>query len=1166
MMVSKRVISVLILIFFIAAFFSQNLFAAKSQDESQARVKSPLASRVVEYAFPESNPGLVTNNKYERTSLDPTKTGVGFGEKMGFSYYEFQHFGSMHRQISWGSTENCPWTMHLIWMMLPSAILEDREVETSGWDGASGTIVGFYSQWPNYGYSGFPTLEVTDDNRLIRVAHNRLAAGANYRTQYWIQHTCNTSFYSVSDRVPDSLNDCGNTHIGNTDDAAVIWPDIAYQEPPDGAPIIHLIGSSSSSFDGVKNLSYFQKVDPEDGSNGIWTFGCAIDTVYGLEGYDLCASPNGTVAITWVGLLPDEPGCDTCSQSSSTGSAERDRWDNDLYYQLNRNFGRGNLGDLYNPTPGGNYWEPRVNVTRNDAGVNGYRPFADLSTIITTDEKYHVAFVAMEWDELDMGRYASRIFHWSEDLGFSPGGKGNIRTVTAAQWEPENCTPSSFSENVAKVQISECNNRLYVMWVEYNSPNTTGNENHDDCGQRAFDGDSDGAANGDLFLSVSGDYGLTWDYPRGITNSYGGRSAYLDGKACDPVGNGPCPTESWSTMNEQGSDYPIVGPSVSNICTTYAMTTGAIHDNSFYLDIAYMDDIIPGGAINSEGEWTNNDYLWMRIPCVKEITLAGFTMNITEYGFPNCLKHGDEAIVNLVIENNGTADLHYTTTIVEDQPGVTGWLTLSGDFDPFDGLIEYGQNNKEIGSVVLNGNLAINSPGTVVRVTGRVIFDHDAPSGSDVFEVELVVADTCVQPTWDTIQTACTELIVASNGTAGNTGSPGRVNLAYDTLSDGEWNPLFDRYLYDNSTIIGSGTGGNATMNWGMYGVNIADSVALLPQDIPGKAPSHSSTFWADIYNTGVFTNNDSSIAVEVTWHAPTDPAFSCGFVIKHTKVYSFDGAPHDDIIIGEVADWDVPSDSGTDNSHGFGNDGMFAGEEIPDFVYQGGLEYADTLPSPDEEWPSDERYGAMMYLGGYEFSTLPYEYGAIPDRRFDLFNIYTGSNGRLVYPYHLGFNVDTLRLMHSIPGTILSDSSAADMHSGMTYVSGLDLGGTDTLHFFTAFMTTMNSSYPDGVTNTASANNLANIAADARDFFTPIIPPGCCELMGDANHDGDFSISDLTYFVDYLFVPGAPAPACFEEFDLNGDCELGISDLTYVVCYMFDPFCPEPVPCHICK
>jgi hypothetical protein len=57
--------------------------------------------------------------------------------------------------------------------------------------------------------------------------------------------------------------------------------------------------------------------------------------------------------------------------------------------------------------------------------------------------------------------------------------------------------------------------------------------------------------------------------------------------------------------------------------------------------------------------------------------------------------------------------------------------------------------------------------------------------------------------------------------------------------------------------------------------------------------------------------------------------------------------------------------------------------------------------------------------------------------------------------------------------------------------------------------------------------------------------------------------ISDLTYYVDYLF-GGGPGPVCMEEFDNDGNCTLDISDLTYFVEYLFGGG-TTPVNCHIC-
>jgi len=92
---------------------------------------------------------------------------------------------------------------------------------------------------------------------------------------------------------------------------------------------------------------------------------------------------------------------------------------------------------------------------------------------------------------------------------------------------------------------------------------------------------------------------------------------------------------------------------------------------------------------------------------------------------------------------------------------------------------------------------------------------------------------------------------------------------------------------------------------------------------------------------------------------------------------------------------------------------------------------------------------------------------------------------------------------------------------------------------------------------------------------YTTVVPsfdPGrihidgciCCNHPGDANNDKIYGISDLTYFVDYMFNSG-PSPVCKEEFDNDGDCILGISDLTYFVDFLFNSG-PLPVDCHNCE
>ena len=84
------------------------------------------------------------------------------------------------------------------------------------------------------------------------------------------------------------------------------------------------------------------------------------------------------------------------------------------------------------------------------------------------------------------------------------------------------------------------------------------------------------------------------------------------------------------------------------------------------------------------------------------------------------------------------------------------------------------------------------------------------------------------------------------------------------------------------------------------------------------------------------------------------------------------------------------------------------------------------------------------------------------------------------------------------------------------------------------------------------------HVEAFQTDIVTTIL--SCCVLRGDINHDGSIDITDLTFFVDYMF-GGGPPPPCLEEADLNNDGTIDITDLTYLVDYMFGGG-PAPVRC----
>jgi hypothetical protein len=62
----------------------------------------------------------------------------------------------------------------------------------------------------------------------------------------------------------------------------------------------------------------------------------------------------------------------------------------------------------------------------------------------------------------------------------------------------------------------------------------------------------------------------------------------------------------------------------------------------------------------------------------------------------------------------------------------------------------------------------------------------------------------------------------------------------------------------------------------------------------------------------------------------------------------------------------------------------------------------------------------------------------------------------------------------------------------------------------------------------------------------------------GDANTDGNVSVSDIAFLVNYLFKQG-PAPDPSWVGDANGDCNVSLSDTVYLISYLFKQG-PEPI------
>jgi len=194
------------------------------------------------------------------------------------------------------------------------------------------------------------------------------------------------------------------------------------------------------------------------------------------------------------------------------------------------------------------------------------------------------------------------MFYWGETLGFDGLGRGNLITVADLGWDQSVCNGGAWQLNGSKMSVSECNNRLYYLWVQFNDI-PAGIE--DDCAQRGLDGtDPYGSANGDLYLAVSETLdGLVWDQGRNITNTHSA--------GCDPTVGARCSSEHWPSMSRTGTDR------TGDMSGATVIDPSGSYDGDYYLDVVYIDDPEPGSIIQDEGTWQLADVRWFRLACIE---------------------------------------------------------------------------------------------------------------------------------------------------------------------------------------------------------------------------------------------------------------------------------------------------------------------------------------------------------------------------------------------------------------------------------------------------------------------------------------------------------------------------------------------------------------------
>jgi len=411
-------------------------------------------------------------------------------------------------------------------------------------------------------------------------------------------------------------------------------------------------------------------------------------------------------------------------------------------------------------------------------------------------------------------------------------------------------------------------------------------------------------------------------------------------------------------------------------------------------------------------------------------------------------------------------------------------------------------------------------------------------SGSNLQPGISTAADTIVPVMWDTVYSGADwdwqfGLKVANNGNAGNRGD-GLVNM--DFVNTGlECDSAYDVYLYDLTPVLMTDID---HYSWNPYWTEEAAQPFNFTPVSDGLQAKHISGSVYDEFRTGKFVSGDSTIALVKYWYAPKADV---SYIIERIDIWSNDGAVHPGVRIGEWIDWNVPSDTGTNNRGGWvTNPGSV------DYVWQQGLEYDPGIGCHD----NDRRLAVSGLLGYYTQAEYDTDqtinhtgmYGGAVLLKSDLFE----PSSDLLIP-------DSVWTCLNRAGLSANNADAADQGCLLSFGS-FDIG-TDPLIIWVAHATV----YDGDLTTLQTIIDQAETWYLANRYFGPG-PTICCgRYTGgytgntDCDTGGKMGLADVTRLIDRVYL-SKTALCCEANGNVDGDVDgkLNLGDVTKLIDHIY--------------
>ncbi|RME19902.1 MAG: hypothetical protein D6800_13755, partial [Candidatus Zixiibacteriota bacterium] len=993
------------------------------------------------------------------------------------------------------------------------------------------------------GEGWYANMDVLPNGMVVMTGIDDAQFGTNNLDNHTIyqtaQHSC---FWGTGTVIPQSKYNLGffdPTHQTQQ-------PRVEVQEWM-GDTIVHMIVIEEQPTElglgdlAVNPLEYFRKFGPTDDNGAdLWEGPVVLDSVNRSSGRQFIntgsitasrVSPKVAVAYTHYHQ-------EAFNHIATHGSAQA-RYDVEIYRQENDSIGDPGL------------WSGPINTTNYSRVVASQTAFIDAQSLYDSEGFLHIVWTAGNtvdnvYDDPDYfwGDFSNGIWHWTDRTG-------QISKVYDANWGLEfNTQVCGFGDPgvgyVGQVSIGECDGNLYVIFSQYldalGSDDFLANDGIDDCtsvGDRGF------SANGEIEMVVSSTLdGSLWDAARNITKTFTAGCDSLLGTG------GQCEAEHEASIARYGTD---VSGAFTWPGTEYLDMTppgDPPYAGNFSINAVFLEDHMPGPGFRDTTQYnglTLNPLRWVRLACVDPVTAPQIRILPDNAGYPDHVDHGFDTTITVTITNDGNTALNILGIIIEEdtQTGVQ-WLDTAN----VPASVPAGASNTATFGIVINKNGAINNPGTLVALTGRVRIVSDAPSPKDTvnFEITNFIVGPVQPVVNDTVSTGMIALAVTSNGEMGDVGVGG-ANLDF-TASGQDCDSTADIYLFDGSPLMIQAVTlnpGDSVLNLGtnLYVGGFGPSYAFKPVADRQLSNHFVGPDGSDAFFTGTYVNWDSSIAVEQTYYAPTT-AGNDDFVVVETRFFPIDGADHSNLMLGDVIDWDVPADSNAINVSGI------AGKT----VYIQGVDSVNAnVPGCV---PYKSRFAANGFLGMYTSSEFNADNCA---NTRDPWGMYAANNAdenqlapnAAVDSAHVWGEAEAKTGQWTVPDT-------NDLRAYTTYQHGFTLAATETLTVYTALTSVYNG------TATDVEDNIRNACA----WYQTNLRPGCavcscCQgSTGNVNNDpGDITdVADLTALIDNLFISFTPL-VCPEEGNINGDPGnvVDVADLTALIDHLFISFAPT-APC----